>query len=708
MSRYNPFVLIALILCYSFIFSHAATGFASTAKDLYFEADACQRKLRITPQMLKYRQYWLSCIEKFQVAYRQDPSGAYAPAALFMSGQLYLDLYDQSRKPSDKKEALDLFERIIKRFPKSAYKQKAAEAIRSASKKTTVPQSESTAKAKQNAKPSPGGSVSEKSYLTAVSCQKSLLSDPQKRQYRHNWLSCINAFEKVYHLEPSGPRAAECLYTSGSMCRELYRYSGRTSDKTKALDFFRRVAEDYSGSEWAQRASTAMAEMSPAPGRVSADNKTKAPGKKPTVDRAADAASRKTDIEALLSETPEQVISIEQSRMGGDRQETTPSEKEDSAVTLVTGIRFWSNPNYTRVVVDADGETTYEHMVLKKDSSIKKPERLVVDLRNSRLKKDIEKLIPVDDNLLSDVRAGQNTPDVVRVVIDIKSMKSYKIFSLKNPYRIVVDLWGGEPVAEAKVQPSPKKKGEKLTSGALAKQLALGVRRIIIDPGHGGKDYGAPGYLKGIHEKNVILQIGKRLAEKIRRQLNCEVILTRDRDRYLTLEERTAFANTRNADLFISLHANSSTDKRAFGIETYYLNLATDDESIMVAARENATSTKNISDLQMILNDLMQNAKINESSRLAAHVQESLCNHLKTKYDRIKNKGVKQAPFYVLLGAQMPAILIETSFISNERECRRLISERYQDHVCDAVLMGIRNYIQEINPTALLKGSPKG
>ena len=211
----------------------------------------------------------------------------------------------------------------------------------------------------------------------------------------------------------------------------------------------------------------------------------------------------------------------------------------------------------------------------------------------------------------------------------------------------------------------------------------------MVDPGHGGRDFGAPGYLKGVHEKDITLEIGKRLARKIRAQLGCEVFMTRSQDQYLTLEERTAIANTKNADLFISIHTNASTDRRAFGIETYFLNLATDNDAILVAARENATSTKNISDLQAILNDLMQNAKINESSRLAVRVQESLYEHLKNKrYSQIKSKGVKQAPFYVLLGAQMPAILVETSFISNPRECRRLVNPSYQENLCDAVIKG--------------------
>lgn len=191
----------------------------------------------------------------------------------------------------------------------------------------------------------------------------------------------------------------------------------------------------------------------------------------------------------------------------------------------------------------------------------------------------------------------------------------------------------------------------------------------------------------------------------IQKEIGCQVFLTRSDDRYLTLEERTAIANTREADLFISLHTNAHKNSGAYGIETYFLNLATDDDAIRVAAMENATSKKNISDLQTILTDLMQNTKINESARLASFIQVSMNENLSKRYDLINNKGVKQAPFYVLLGAQMPAILLETGFISNPRECKRLLSSEYQDHICRAVVNGIRQYIKDTNPGAILTTS---
>jgi N-acetylmuramoyl-L-alanine amidase len=276
-----------------------------------------------------------------------------------------------------------------------------------------------------------------------------------------------------------------------------------------------------------------------------------------------------------------------------------------------------------------------------------------------------------------------------------------------------MDIKGGDGRSNAIERSKLDRAGEKIdpkrSTSDIAKQLSLGVRRIVIDPGHGGKDYGAPGCIKGVHEKHVTLQIAKRLAVKLKRELKCEVILTRTKDRYLTLEERTAFANTKDADLFISIHTNASRDKRAYGLSTYFLNLADDDESKRVAAMENATSTNNISDLEKILFSLMHYSKINESSRLATTVQSTMTSHLQRKgYSRIKNKGVKQAPFYVLLGAQMPSILVETSFISNPRECRRLMNSKYQDRLCEGIIRGIKQYIKDTNPTAFNEEQPAG
>lgn len=524
-------------------------------------------------------------------------------------------------------------------------------------------------------------------YHQAEACYKKLRHSPKKQKYRENWLRCIDSFKGVYRHNPSGSWAPAGLYMAGVLYEELYRRSFKTSDRENAFEVYDLIITRYPKSKYRQKAENAI--------RRHALKKT--PKTTPT----------KAIPEKSNARSPADSIEKEIKKLSSTQDpDTKKSNQAEAGNAEIVGLRYWSNPNYTRVVIDADNEVSYAHRLLEKDTSTNKPKRLYVDLNNSRLGKDIKKHILIDDNLLMDTRAGQFSSNQVRVVVDIKSFKTYKIFSLKNPFRIVIDVWGEVEKPTPSVVKTDKK-GDKIPAGALAKQLALGVRRIVIDPGHGGRDFGAPGYLKGVYEKNISLKIARRLAKKIREKLKCEVIMTRNSDRNLSLEERTAIANTKNADLFISIHTNASRDRRAFGIETFFLNLATDNDAILVAARENATSTKNISDLQSILSDLMQNAKINESSRLAVHLQGSLNNHMRKHYSRIKSKGVKQAPFYVLLGAQMPAILIETSFISNYRECKRLVNEKYQDRMCDAIVKGIQAYVRETNPTAFMKVNPK-
>ena len=508
------------------------------------------------------------------------------------------------------------------------------------------------------------GSTPRHLFIQAETCYKALRNSPEKQKYRSYWLGCIRKFEAVYQQNTSGPWAAAGIYNMGQLYADLYKHSFKQGDRDKAKELFEKIVEKYPDSAYRQKAKIRL----------------------------------QSDIKSLILNNKNKHAKKSSQKKGSagpkKNQPAKIQQDKQSEFATVTGIRYWSNPEYTRVVIDADSETSFQNNLLKKDPSVEKPhQRLYIDLKNSRLG-DVAKTIPINDSLLQTARAGQYNSDTVRVVIDIKSFEDYNIFSLKNPFRIVIDV-RGKSVKKAAVS-----RDDKPGTASIARQLALGVNRIIIDPGHGGKDYGAPGYFKGVHEKTVVLQIAKRLAEKIKRDLGCDAILTRSGDKYLALEERTAIANTKRADLFISIHANASRNRRASGIETYFLNLTTDDESISVAARENATSEKNISELQTILNDLMRNAKINESSHLATSVQRSLCKTISKKYNRVRNKGVKRAPFYVLIGAHMPAILIETSFISNKTECRRLTDKKYQDALCDGIVAGIRQYIKEIRPAA--------
>ena len=629
-------------------------AWALTPKQQYFRAEKAYAALKKNPRHQKYRDRWLGCIEKYQKVYRLDPPGPWAAAGLYRSGLLYLELHKRSYLTADRQEAVDAFRRVIHRYPKSRYTPKSRSKLAGLGKSVATPKA----------------IVSAKHLKKANTAYKQLMNSAAKKKYRDQWEKRIGHFQLAYRSDTRGPHAAESLYMIGLLYKGLSVRSHSKADHDKAMDYFRRVKREFPGSTFADKAGA------------------KVIGNRPT------GTAKMGD-----SDPPAAIIAGNKTDPGADFPD---AQVQQSGLVTVQRLRFWSNPSYTRIVIDADRETKFSHRLLKKDPAIKKPQRLYIDLSKSRLGKDIKKFVPINDELLSDARAGQYTGRSVRIVVDIKSFKTYKIFSLKNPFRIVLDVWGEDSdrrvarSSDLRVRPPTGK----LPPGAIARQLALGVSRIVIDPGHGGKDYGAPGYLKGVHEKHIVLQIAKRLARKVESELNCDAVLTRTTDRYLTLEERTAIANTQNADLFISIHTNAVRNRKAYGIETFFLNLATDDEAILVAARENATSAKNISDLESILNDLMQNSKINESSRLAAMVQAEMCLHLKKHFTHIRNKGVKKAPFYVLLGAQMPALLVETSFISNPRECKRLTSKKYQDELCNGIIRGIRKYIKETSPTA--------
>jgi N-acetylmuramoyl-L-alanine amidase len=686
--RVRFYIAILLTCSYIGLFSTTPAS-AETAKDLYFQAQASYNALKKDPAKQKYRDNWLSCINKFQAVYKHDPAGPWAAAGLYMTGTLYQKLYRFSANPLDKKEALDNFERIIKRFPNSGYRSKAEDAVtrlshQKLSDRNLVKQTHGS-----NKKNSP---TAKDKFHQAEACYIRLKKRPAKQKYRENWLTCIDKFKAVHDHNPSGPWAAAGLYQKGRLYDGLYKRSRNASDKKAAVDAFNRIIENFPKSGYRPKAIAAVRSITKTEKQRIARKNRKTPASPPKT-----SANKKT-----------QPKSNAQSRKTSGKKSVSSSANQK---TIVKGLRVWSNPNYTRIVIDADKDASFTYNLLKRDPSSKKPQRLYVDLHNSRLGENIQKIIPIDDDLLSHARAGQYTHNSVRVVADIKSLNDYKVFSLKDPFRIVMDIRGAKD-AKAATPPKSKsthfKKNQKIPSKKLIKQLALKVNRIAIDAGHGGRDYGAPGYIKGVHEKNITLQIAKRLARKIRQELNCEVIMTRTGDRHLTLEERTAIANAQNADLFISIHTNANKNRRVHGISTFYLNPADDEESIRVAALENKTSTKNISDLQTILYSLLQNAKIDDSILLGGYIQESMIAQLKTKgYGRIKNQGVKKAPFYVLIGALMPSVLVETSFISNPRECKRLINPRYQQRLVEGIVKGIKKYIREIQPTAFHKKRPR-
>ena len=527
--------------------------------------------------------------------------------------------------------------------------------------------------------------------------KKALFSSAKKKRYHHNWIKCAAQYEVVYDRYPKSPPAVPALYEAADLYTRLYKYSNKNKDLDTAIALYRKLVAEYGGHFLADDAQYKIGEIYY---KIKKD-----PSQAYVEFLKVDVRFPKGDMRPRAKKMLDKLaITLSRNMERKNGAEGAASEKQRA---MVKNIRYWSTPNYTRVVIDVKSPVKYEHHLLKADPDHKKP-RLYLDLHNARVSRRIDSVVPIKDDLLQKARAGQYTENTVRVVLDTEKLVGYNVFHLYDPFRIVVDVRGFE---KRKIKPRQKsmdsakkrkvRRGIKKTEKpdqtiSLARQLCLNVNRIVIDPGHGGKDPGCKLHRK-YKEKNITLALAKRLASRLKKEIGCEVFLTRKKDTFLSLEQRTAIANMKKADLFISLHVNAHKDPRIHGLETYFLNMATDQQAVMVAARENATSEKNISDLQTILNDLMMNTKIRESSRLAHQVQKGMVGGAKNRYKGIRSLGVKQAPFYVLIGAQMPAVLVEVGFLSNSVERKRLMSKAYQERLADGISKGIKRYIESID-----------
>jgi N-acetylmuramoyl-L-alanine amidase len=239
---------------------------------------------------------------------------------------------------------------------------------------------------------------------------------------------------------------------------------------------------------------------------------------------------------------------------------------------------------------------------------------------------------------------------------------------------------------------APTASGER----SLIRALGLKIGKIVVDAGHGGHDTGTIGP-NGLQEKDLVLDVALKLGKLLEEKLGAEVVYTRDDDTFVPLETRTAIANKEQADLFISIHANSSDDPSARGIETYYLNFTSRADALEVAARENAVSEKSIHELQDLVKKIALKEKIGESREFAIDVQRSLYSGLSAKNPNLRNRGVKKAPFVVLIGANMPSILAEISFVSNPDDAGKLKTNEYRQRIADSLYKGVARYVNSLS-----------
>jgi N-acetylmuramoyl-L-alanine amidase len=411
-------------------------------------------------------------------------------------------------------------------------------------------------------------------------------------------------------------------------------------------------------------------------------------------------------------------------------------------------------------MIEVEDEVAFHH------ERLDNPARLFVDLKGTRPPAalgDTALTFP-DDDAVAQIRVGRHPQNTTRIVMDFKDVSQYTLFTLYQPYRIVIDCerraglspaptavgtsavasllpalplmrplapspfvrpfqvramgpaesgrstkgGGRVPIPSVRDVPTeparaPVPPSANLQGGfSMARQLGLSVARIVIDPGHGGHDPGATG-AAGVVEASLVLDVALRLEKLLLKQPGVNVVLTRRTDVFVPLEERTAMANRENADLFLSIHANASHNSRARGVETYFLNFATNQESEAVAARENLTSSRTMNSLPDIVRAITLNTKVDESRDFATIVQQSMVQRLRAPNKSLRDLGVKQAPFVVLIGASMPSVLAEISFVTNKQEAALLKGNTYRQRIAQALLDAIVRYQKSLKAASAVR-----
>lgn len=616
-------------------------------------------------------------------------------------------------------------------------------------------------------------------YARGVSAFNSLLANEKRAGLRAEWEAVMKPFLRSLGADPKSEYAPRSMFFLGRCYEELARRSFSRADRLKALEAYDRMLATYPKHGWSDDALFRMGliwqEQFKDPAKAAQMFKTLV-DTYPKGDKVPEARERLAKIQgsgAAKSDTAAKAQPVE-TKSAQPKQDAAPKKASPAPAKLkegltLLGIRHWSSPDYTRVVMDVTQDVHYERTLVEKTADGNK--QLQITLQQAGIAADVMPSRTIQDGILSHIQVGPDPVGGARVTLDLMSMDNYRVFTLPDPYRVVIDIYGAggksarpeavaaapapaqasasggevdhvqaalaelqakqaaEPKKEAPVKQaaqapaaktpavptkapaqaaaakSPEAKApeikvsstQKKYTGSLVEQLGLKVRTIMIDPGHGGKDPGA--VANGLREKDINLRMARILGAMLKEQ-GFEVHYTRTTDKFIPLEERTAMANARNADLFISVHCNAYKDTSAKGFEVYYLNLATDAQAVRVAARENGVSAKKISDMQFILSDLMLNSKINESRQMASMVEEETLRVMRPKYS-LASHGSKGAFFYVLTGARMPSILVELGYLTNPAEAAKLNTDAYLTTMAQGLTRGVLAYKKKLERFAL-------
>jgi N-acetylmuramoyl-L-alanine amidase len=552
-------------------------------------------------------------------------------------------------------------------------------------------------------------------YQEALAKEHALraMASPTPAEYR----VVVRAYELIVRRYPSSAFSDNALWQAAGLSRELFTQTEDPRERERAIRLLRSLVTEYPSSKLVPSAVVEIARLTG------------------------------TD---LPVEPPPAIVAVEvpiqPAPSAAPVRTGAPSRTGRSPVTIRAINRIVMR-EVVRIVVELDAEVPFYH------ERIDNPSRVFVDFHGTRTTAALRDVtLTYDEDVVRKVRIGRHPPDTTRVVLDVENLAGYSFFTLYEPYRLVIDcerksaaappasarsnirpvrpptkalpsrpitasapmlppsaddgriLPEGirvrlESVATVPAPPHPAPPRPPASNGAggfsISRQLGLSASRIVIDPGHGGHDPGA--MTNGVSEAELVLDVALRL-EELLRQRDIDVVLTRRLDAYVPLEERTALANREGADLFLSIHANASRNTRTRGIETYFLNFATTAEAEAVAARENVMSARTMNSLPDIVKAITLDNKRDESKDFATFVQRELVKTLRTS--GMKNLGVKQAPFVVLIGAEMPSILAEIAFITNRQDQQLLRKPAYRQRIAEALLNGILLYQQALKTSS--------
>ncbi|MBI4383052.1 MAG: N-acetylmuramoyl-L-alanine amidase [Nitrospinae bacterium] len=501
----------------------------------------------------------------------------------------------------------------------------------------------------------------------------------EKRDNREEWLSCIEQFKNVYETYPQTPEGYKAAYTMARLYHHLYRQMGTSEDGEEALRYYQKTVSEYTfkrldddalfyeGEIYFERKKIDLAVLA---------FKTIVE-KYPDGDQAGKARKRLRELQDVESRAAES-----KSPVAEDRR------------VILRKVSYSADPQASRVVVYANGPVEIFHKRLTK------PDRFYVNFKNAGLDSSVSKLMEVRDEYLQRIRVNQFSQDMSRMVLDMNPDAGVDVSAKVEDDRVVIELRKQAPPPKTEMaRPLAQAKAEPVAARHPAAVRKNHVPLIVIDPGHGGKDHGAEGE-SGLLEKDVNLEVAKKLKSILEKRYKYRVLMTREDDAFVSLKDRGALANEKDATLFVSVHANAAPRKSAKGIETYYLGIGSSDQAKETAARENGDLVGSVKDnqVQNILADLISTTKINDSSRLAGKVQHYLHQVLSHKFSEIKNLGVKEGPFFVLHDANMPSILVEVGFITNVEEERRLDNAEYMNWLAFSMARGIGDFLRDREP----------